>query len=109
MSVGELHEGLSTDVWRNKEADPMGSPVIMRSFADEGFYQTIRPEAARQQFNMSLGLVAGLSAIAVVVGMSAGFNPMKAGDPAVRQARIVVQAPQPVHVMQAQRDVNHRG
>jgi hypothetical protein len=98
-----------TEIWRNRGADPMGSPIIMKSPADEGFYQTIHPADARQQFNMSLGLVTALALIAATIGLTAGFGPLHRDSSAVRQARIVVQAPQPVHLMQAQRDVSPGG
>jgi hypothetical protein len=90
------------------------SPLIAKPAADmplgdDGFYQTISAAGARRQFNMSLGLVAALSAIAVVVGTSMGFAPVNGGTHAERQARIIVQQPQAIHVMQAQRDISPRG
>ena len=72
------------------------------SVADAGFYQTIEPDAARRQFNMSLGLIAVLTLVALVVGLSAGFAPLPQTAPATMQARLIVQQPQRVHVMQAQ-------
>lgn len=72
------------------------------AIADEGFYQTIEPDAARRQFNMSLGLVTLLALVALVVGISAGFAPLSRTAPNNLQAKLVVQQPQRVHVMQAE-------
>lgn len=72
------------------------------SVADAGFYQTIQPDEARRQFNMSLGLVVILSLVALFVGLSAGFAPLPQSAPAAQQARLIVRQPQRVHVMQAQ-------
>jgi hypothetical protein len=80
----------------------MRAPIEMEPLADEGFYQTIEPEAARRQFNMSLGLVAALSLVAVLVGLTAGFGPVDATVAGNREARITVQTPQRVQIMQAQ-------
>ena len=79
------------------------------SVADAGFYQTIEPGAARRQFNMSLGLVAILAAVALLVGLSAGFGPLPQTAPASMQARLIVQQPQRVRVMQAQASVRAPG
>ena len=80
----------------------MISPSKLNTFADEGFYQTIEPSTARRQFNMSLGLVAMLSMVALTLGLSAGFAPIEQSALVNSQARLVVQSPQRVHVMQAQ-------
>jgi hypothetical protein len=72
--------------------------------ADPGFYQTVKPETARRQFNMSVGLVVILATVAIVVGSTAGFGRVQqvAQDSAVQPVRLVVQAPQLVHIRHAE-------
>jgi hypothetical protein len=72
--------------------------------ADPGFYQTVKPETARRQFNMSVGLVAILATVAVLVGSTAGFGHVQqvARESAVQPVRLIVQAPQLVHIRHAE-------
>ena len=68
---------------------------------DDGFTTRIDPQAARRQFNMSLGMVVAL-AIATV---SAAYTlRIDTSAPAPATSRLVVQAPQVLHVQQARQD-----
>jgi hypothetical protein len=87
----------------------MNSPFRIEPIADEGFYHTIEPRMARRQFDVSLGLVAILSLIALLVGVTAGFSPISEDSAATRQARLVVQTPHHVHVMQAEANLRSGG
>jgi hypothetical protein len=71
--------------------------------ADAGFYQTVKPETARRQFNMSLALVAVLTLVALIVGATAGFGGVQeaARSGVSTPATLVVQAPSMVHVHSA--------
>ena len=69
------------------------------AFMDAGFIRAIDREAARRQFNMSLGVGMVLSLATVASALTLGIGPA----PAAREAsRITVQSPQIVHVQQAE-------
>jgi hypothetical protein len=87
----------------------MRSPIELEPFSDEGFYRTVEPEVARRQFNMSLGLLTLLTMVAVALGATAGFSPIAHSSFSDRQARLVVQSPQRVHVLQASEAQSPRG
>lgn len=69
---------------------------------DAGFTRRIDPQAARRQFNMSLGLVALIAA----ASMASALTVRQPVETASREpARLTVQAPQIVHTKQAVRSV----
>jgi hypothetical protein len=69
--------------------------------ADDGFIQKIDPEAARWQFNLSLSLVAVLAIGTLTAAMTLRIEPVSMS---AAPARLVVQAPQIMHVQQAAQD-----
>ena len=68
---------------------------------DAGFYQSITPDTARQQLNMSVGLVVALAFLAAAIGLSAGFGPVSDPAGSIQTGAQMVQAPQFVHSQQA--------
>ena len=69
---------------------------------DAGFTRRIDPQAARRQFNMSLGLVALIAA----ASMASALTVRQPVETASREpARLTVQAPQIVHTKQAVRAI----
>jgi hypothetical protein len=73
--------------------------------ADGGFIQKIDPQAARRQFNMSLGMVVVLSAATLAAAFTLRIEPVPVTGASVQ---MVVQAPQLVHVQQAAQDVKRQ-
>lgn len=68
---------------------------------EPGFTRTIDPEAARRQFNMSLGLVVVLAVAAAAIALSFRFEPQILTAHVRAPIKLVVQMPQFVQVQQA--------
>jgi len=68
---------------------------------DAGFTHGLDPKAARRQFNMSLGLVTVLAVATVSAAFTLGLEPRHSAPAGA--TRLVVEAPQIVHVRQASR------
>ncbi len=68
---------------------------------EPGFRRSIDPEAARLQFNMSLGLVVILGIVSVGLALSLGFKPQTLEAQARAPIKLVVQLPQRAQVQQA--------
>jgi hypothetical protein len=72
---------------------------------DDGFIRNIDPQAARHQFNMSIGLVAVLALATLSAALTLRIEPV---DASTAPSRMVVQAPQVMHVQQAARDLKRQ-
>jgi hypothetical protein len=70
---------------------------------DPGFRSSVDPNAARQQFNMSLGLVVVLAIAAATLALSFRFEPHILEAQVKAPIRLVVQAPQHAELQQAAR------
>jgi hypothetical protein len=68
---------------------------------EPGFTRAIDPEAARRQFNMSLGLVVVLAIAAAAVALSLRSEPQVLAAHLRAPVKLVVQMPQHVRVLQA--------
>ncbi len=79
---------------RNAKTHAAGSCA----FCDAGFMRSVDPQAARRQFNMSLGLIAALGLAILTSALTLRIHPA----PAARHvARATIQAPQMMPVRQA--------
>lgn len=72
---------------------------------DDGFIQKIDSQAARHQFNMSLGMVVVLAAATLAAAFTLRIEPVPVQNV---PTQMVVQAPQLVHVQQAAQDVKRQ-
>lgn len=68
---------------------------------EPGFMPSLNPQAARQQFNMSLGLVVVLAIGAAVIALSLRTEPQILAAHTLAQVKLVVQVPQRLDVQQA--------
>ena len=68
---------------------------------EPGFTRTVDPQAARRQFNMSLGLVVVLAIAAAAIALSLRSEPQFLAAQVRAPVKLVVQMPQRVQVQQA--------
>ena len=68
---------------------------------EPGFMRTVDPQAARRQFNMSLGLVFVLAIAAALIALSFPSGPQFVSAQVRAPVKLVVQIPQHVKVQQA--------
>jgi hypothetical protein len=64
-----------------------------------GYSWSIDPNSARRQFNMSIGLLAVMAVAICAVAFTSDLTPAPVSS---RTARLTVQAPQLVHIQQAE-------
>jgi hypothetical protein len=68
---------------------------------EPGFTRSVDPQAARRQFNMSLGLVVVVALAAAAVALSFRFEPQVLEAQVRAPVKLVVQTPQRVQAQQA--------
>jgi len=81
----------------------MGIIEHFEAVDDPGFRRSVDPDAARQQFNMSLGLIVVLAVAAAALAFSFGFEPRILEAQVKAPVKLVVQAPQHAELQQAAR------